>query len=92
MIDKIFTRLEAHIKEEERRDLPALETALKSAEVNDNSASLAKEFELTKKFVPTRSHPSAGEKPMFESAAGMLAAPVDKLRDMFKKFPKESAA
>jgi hypothetical protein len=44
-----------HIKEEESDDLPALEKAIATAE----SESLAKSFERTKAFVPSRSHPSA---------------------------------
>ncbi|KAK8091038.1 HHE domain-containing protein [Apiospora phragmitis] len=44
---------------------------------------------LSKHFVPTRSHPSAGEGPAVETVASLLATPMDKLADMFRKFPKE---
>lgn len=40
-------------------------------------------------FVPTRSHPSAPDRPPFETAMGLLAAPIDRLMDMFRKFPDE---
>jgi hypothetical protein len=38
-------------------------------------------------FTPTRSHPSAPNKPPFETVVGLMTAPIDKLRDMFTKFP-----
>jgi hypothetical protein len=77
--------LESHIDEEEKRDLPALEQALKSHA--QETESLATQFAKTKQFVPTRSHPSAGENPPFETVMGLMAAPIDKLADMFRKFP-----
>jgi hypothetical protein len=40
-------------------------------------------------FVPTQSHPSAPDKPPFETVAGLMAAPIDHLKDMFKKFPED---
>lgn len=76
--------LKEHIKDEEETDLPKLEAALDSGE----SAKLAKSFERTKMFAPTRSHPGAPNKPPFETAAGLLAAPLDKLIDAFNKFPQ----
>jgi len=85
-LNELWTVLAEHIKEEEERDLPALELALKSIE--GESEKMAKKFGLTKAFVPTRSHPSAGEKPYFESAMGMLAAPIDHIADIFRKFPE----
>lgn len=36
-----------------------------------------------------RAHPSAPNKPPFETLVGFLAAPVDKLLDAFAAFPKE---
>ena len=72
-----------HIKEEERDDLPALDGALNA----EDSASMAKNFGRTKAFVPSRSHPSAGENPLFEGPMGMLAAPIDHIADLFRKFP-----
>ena len=73
-----------HMKEEEGSDLPELEKALTA----DDSADLAKSFERTKMFVPSRSHPSAPNRPPFETLAGLLAAPIDKLGDLFRRFPK----
>jgi len=84
-LKSLMDDLAQHIKEEERDDLPALEKAL----ADGDSESLANSFERTKMFVPTRSHPSAPDRPPFETAMGMLAAPMDKLMDMFRKFPQK---
>jgi len=83
-INSIWAALEKHIEEEETRDLPKLEKAISDR----NSSQMAKSFERTKMFVPTRSHPSAPDKPPFETVAGLMAAPLDKLGDMFRRFPK----
>ena len=84
-LSSIWRLLSEHIKEEEREDLPALERHL----AQDASQSMAASFGRTKHFVPTHSHPSAPDVPPYETAVGMLATPVDKLMDMFKKFPNE---
>ena len=84
-LKEIWVPLTDHMKEEEQRDLPELEKALKDGE----SASLSEKFELTKDFVPTRSHPSAGEHPPFETVIALLNAPIDKISDAFRKFPLE---
>ncbi|KAK6837851.1 hypothetical protein PG987_006132 [Apiospora arundinis] len=88
-IKELWQALSQHIKEEEEKDLPELEQAILNAEGEGDSEKLAKTFQRTKYFVPTRSHPSAGENPAFESVMGLMAAPMDKLADIFRKFPKE---
>ncbi|KAI4634237.1 uncharacterized protein J4E87_001409 [Alternaria ethzedia] len=87
-LKKIWSLLSVHIAEEEGSDLPALEAALSSSENRGNSESLAKNFGRTKMFVPSRAHPSAGENPYFEGPMGMLAAPIDHIADIFRKFPE----
>lgn len=82
-IDSLWDTLSQHIKEEEQDDLPALEKAIEESE----SQSLSNSFQRTKHFVPTESHPSAPDRPPYETAAGLLATPMDKLKDLFKKFP-----
>ena len=52
--------LESHIKEEEAEDLPMLEKVLSKEE----SEATGDEFQKTKRFVPTRSHPNAPDKPV----------------------------
>ncbi len=89
-LKELWGVLSAHIEEEEQRDLPALESALKTA--TGESENMAKKFGQTKAFVPSRSHPSAGENPYFESAMGMLAAPIDHIANLFRKFPEEKTS
>lgn len=84
-IDSLWQALTQHILEEERDDLPSLEAAIEEAE----SGRLAASFARTKHFVPTQSHPGAPDRPPYETAAGLLAAPIDKLMDLFKKFPNQ---
>ncbi|KAG0295297.1 hypothetical protein BGZ96_012070 [Linnemannia gamsii] len=86
LLRTMWAGLAQHIKEEEETDLVQLEKALTAEE----SVDLAKQFQLTKNFVPTRSHPSAPNQPPFETVVGLLAAPIDKLRDLFARFPKDN--
>lgn len=86
-LEELWGKLGSHIQEEEHDDLPALEKALSSSENRGDSESLAKNFERAKALVPSRSHPSAGENPWFEGPMGMLAAPIDHIADVFRKFP-----
>lgn len=85
-ITDVMEHLREHIKSEETQDLPQLEKAIGF----ERSLNTAKSFERTKMFVPTRSHPNAPAKPPFETLAGLLAAPLDKLKDAFSKFPSDS--
>ncbi|KAJ9143774.1 HHE domain-containing protein [Pleurostoma richardsiae] len=85
VLDGLMKTLQGHIKDEEKHDLVALEGGIEGTQSED----LAKSFKRTKLFVPTQSHPSAPDKPPFETVAGLLSAPLDKLMDMFKKFPKD---
>ncbi|TQS32191.1 hypothetical protein Golomagni_07502 [Golovinomyces magnicellulatus] len=87
-LQEIWKSLKVHIKEEEERDLPAIEDALKTSK--GESESMANSFERTKAFVPTRSHPMAGEHPPFETAMALLTAPIDYVADVFRKFPREN--
>ncbi|KAF8953389.1 hypothetical protein BGZ52_011803 [Haplosporangium bisporale] len=84
-IKALWTDLSEHIKEEEEHDLKLLEKALEEAD----SEELLQSFNRAKMFAPTRSHPSAPDKPPFENVAGLLAAPIDHLRDLFNKFPNQ---
>jgi len=84
---KLVDDLLVHMQGEETNDLPKLEAAISRNE----SIALGKDFARTKNFVPTRSHPSVSDKGgIFETAAGLAAAPIDKLKDLFAKFPQES--
>ena len=84
----LWGSLSQHIKEEEEQDLVKLEANLD----NEVSKAMVSSFKRTKMFVPTRSHPSAPDKPPFETVAGLLAAPIDHIRDLFRKFPDQAAS
>lgn len=87
-LKELWAPLAEHIKEEERDDLPALEQAIAAQTTEQGvSSSLATKFGRTKAFVPSRSHPSAGEHPPFETVMGLLTAPMDHIADIFRKFP-----
>lgn len=84
----LWNDLESHIKEEENKDLPLLEKHTPEIE----SANLSTDFGRTKGFVPSRSHPnSPNTGGPFETAFGLMTAPVDRLGDLFRRFPKASA-
>ncbi|KAI5856329.1 hypothetical protein BZA05DRAFT_388120 [Tricharina praecox] len=89
-LKSLMATVKEHIIEEEEHDLPALEKALKAGATDGDSAGLAKSFVRTKMLVPTRSHPSAPDRPPWETVAGLMAAPIDKIRDIFARFPKEA--
>ncbi|KAG9250957.1 HHE domain-containing protein [Emericellopsis atlantica] len=89
-LKEIWEPLSKHIKEEEEHDLPALEEALQSHQ--DASSKMATSFGRTKMFVPSRSHPSAGEHPPFETVMGLLTAPFDHVADIFRKFPDQTVS
>ncbi|WBW71658.1 HHE domain cation binding protein [Schizosaccharomyces osmophilus] len=83
-IDALMANLQKHIEEEESQDFPQLESKL----LADESQEMAHSFQRTKMFVPTHSHPSAPNKPPFETIVGLLSAPLDKLQDLMKRWPQ----
>lgn len=85
-IKSLMDDLSKHIKDEEEDDLPKLEQHLSETD----SEKMSKSFGRTKMFVPSRSHPSAPDKPPFETVVGLLAAPIDHLADLFRKWPDTS--
>ncbi|KAE9405682.1 hypothetical protein BT96DRAFT_915894 [Gymnopus androsaceus JB14] len=85
LLKEVMAHLHKHNDSEEINDLPKLEQQLGQ----DGSQQAAAKFTRTKKFAPTRPHPSAPSKPPGETLAGFLALPMDKLKDMFAKFPTE---
>jgi len=86
ILKALMKDLTKHIKEEESEDLPKLEESLTTEESED----LATSFGRTKMFVPSRSHPSAPDKPPFETAIGLMTAPIDHLADLFRTWPHTS--
>jgi len=90
VLKDVMDHLRKHNNDEETIDLPRLESVIGA----EGSKQAANSFKRTKQFAPTRPHPSAPDKPPFETLAGFLAAPMDKLKDLFASFPsaEEKAA
>ncbi|KAG8771725.1 hypothetical protein FRC16_005859 [Serendipita sp. 398] len=84
-LKEVIDHLKPHNDSEEINDLPRLEQALGK----EASKEAAAAFSRTKKFVPTRAHPSAPNKPPYETLVGFLALPIDRLKDLFASFPTE---
>lgn len=85
LLEQLMHDLHTHIEHEKNEDMPRLESVLSTSESED----IAKQFMRTKQFVPTKSHPDAPtSSPVIEGLAGLLAAPVDKLRTMTDSFPE----
>ncbi|KAK9372450.1 uncharacterized protein V1513DRAFT_460581 [Lipomyces chichibuensis] len=85
ILNRIMSELNHHMTSEQEIQLPQIESVISAEE----SVNLAKRLSRTKHFVPTHSHPSAPNEPPFETAVALLTAPIDKIRDMFMKFPEE---
>ena len=93
-IQGIWATFSQHILDEEEKQLPALEDALqelRSRKGGRGNASvvLAKRFYRIRALAPSRSHPVAGERWPVESMFGVFAALVDRLGDVFRKFPDD---
>lgn len=85
LLEQVMSDLHKHNDGEEQDELPKLESVL----TEGDSRSAATSFGRTKMLVPTRPHPSAPDKPPFETVVGLLSAPLDKIMDMFSQFPSE---
>ncbi|TEB30763.1 HHE domain-containing protein [Coprinellus micaceus] len=83
LLRSVMDHLHEHNDSEETQDLPQLFQAIGA----DRAQAAALDFKRTKKFAPTHPHPAAPNKPPFETVAGLMAAPLDLLRDTFQKFP-----
>lgn len=87
LLEELMDNLHHHIEHEKNEDMPRTEKLLSREE----SQALALQFQRTKMFVPTRSHPSAPTSSWaFEGITALLAAPIDMLRDlMMNEYPDE---
>eukprot|EP01113_Clastostelium_recurvatum_P048467 TRINITY_DN8831_c0_g1_i3.p1 TRINITY_DN8831_c0_g1~~TRINITY_DN8831_c0_g1_i3.p1 ORF type:complete len:105 (-),score=34.25 TRINITY_DN8831_c0_g1_i3:4-318(-) len=84
LFKKLKEHLDHHHSDEETKDLPRLEEALGAEE----SKKLAIKFERYKKIAPTHPHPGMPDDGgLFQTAAALALAPIDKIRDWFETFP-----
>ncbi|KAJ5835388.1 hypothetical protein N7447_001414 [Penicillium robsamsonii] len=86
-VTTLMEGLAQHMQDEEANDLVILEESLNS----DDSEKLADSLNRTKIFVPSRSHSYDLNNPQYETAAGLLSAPLDHLQDLFRKWPEEES-
>ncbi|ORZ37826.1 hypothetical protein BCR44DRAFT_1388174 [Catenaria anguillulae PL171] len=82
LVERIMQELRAHAYEEEHRDLPMLRAKLG----DDKMIELGAKFAGAKNLVPTRPHPGAPIEPTATLVAGVVVAPVDKVRDLGREF------
>lgn len=87
LLERLMRDLHHHIEHEANEDMPRLEKILS----REKSEALARTFQRTKMITPTRSHPSAPNRPYFENFVAMLAAPIDRFKDMMRAFPEEES-
>ncbi|CAG8254398.1 unnamed protein product [Penicillium nalgiovense] len=84
-ITMMMEGLARHMQDEETNYLVILEESL----TFDESEKLAESLGRTKMFVPSRSHSYDLGNPHYETVADLLTAPLDHLRDLFRKWPEE---
>ncbi|KAJ5924553.1 hypothetical protein N7466_008740 [Penicillium verhagenii] len=82
-LEALAEDLRVHVRREEEEDLVLLEEALS----REDSEALAGSLDRMKRFLPSRAHPLTPSKPPFETAVGLLTAPVDMVGDLFRKWP-----
>ncbi|KAI0014801.1 HHE domain protein [Xylariomycetidae sp. FL0641] len=86
LFENLWAATKKHF-EDEARDVLKLEEQLGA----DETAKLSRSFERTEMLAPTRGHPSMPTNPPFATAAALLAAPLDKVANIFRKFPKNES-
>jgi hypothetical protein len=86
-ITMLMEGLARHMRDEEANDLVILEETL----TFDESEGLGESLDRTKMFVPSRSHPYDLDNLRFETVADLITAPLDRLQDLFRKWPEEES-
>jgi len=83
-MQQMLQELLGHMQTEEDIELPFV---MKNVPV-DKRISEGPAFQRMKAIGPTLPHPSFKERPqVLQAVVGLLTAPVDRLRDLFKEFP-----
>lgn len=85
LLERLMADLHEHVEHEKNEDMPRLEGLLPRAE----SEMWARKFQQTKKYVGTRPHLSEPREAPFQAFAALLAAPIDRLRDLMKTWPDQ---
>lgn len=83
-----FLKFEEHSIDEENNELPALVNSCEPQTL----LKLGRKFARVKAFVPTHPHPHAPQKPPLHTVAGLMTTPIDKTRDLFRKFTRSDSS
>jgi acetyl esterase/lipase len=86
-LGKLISLVRHHVDDEENEELPEF----RSKAGADRMAQLGREFLAAKRQAPTRPHPHAPDEGIAERIAGMLAKPLDMVRDMLSGKQKTMA-
>ncbi|CCG03767.1 alpha/beta hydrolase fold domain-containing protein [Blastococcus saxobsidens] len=86
-LSKLIGVVRHHVDDEESDELPEF----RSKAGPERMAELGKKFLAAKRMAPTRPHPNAPDEGIAERIAGMLAKPLDHVRDMLSGKQKEMA-
>jgi acetyl esterase len=86
-LSKLIGVVRHHVDDEENEELPEF----RSKAGAERMAELGKKFLAAKRMAPTRPHPHAPDEGIAERIAGMLAKPLDMVRDMLSGKQKEMA-
>jgi len=85
-LSQLYNKFQDTVRNMERDAISELESKTSLT----TSKELCIKYARTKHFAPTRSHPWAPDNSrLFESATALLTAPLDKLKDLFRRFPKD---
>jgi hemerythrin superfamily protein len=82
-VHQVMQNVTHHAKEEERDMLPKLRKALSRKELEH----LGEQMKLAKRVAPTRPHPKAPNEPPGNVVAGLVAGPLDRVRDTLTRRP-----
>ncbi|CAF1191237.1 unnamed protein product [Adineta steineri] len=82
--EELMANLLEHIQSEEENDLPKFERAI----TPEISASIAKQFELTKMLVPTQSHSDMQHKVPFKTVGEFMGASFEKIQHLLDEYSK----
>lgn len=81
LLAELMPSVRAHVAEEEGEIFPALAARMASEELDELGATLA----AAKEKAPTRPHPHAPQSSLGNRAARLVAAPLDKARDLVQR-------
>ncbi|MGY1858122.1 alpha/beta hydrolase fold domain-containing protein [Modestobacter sp. SYSU DS0290] len=86
-VGQLISVVRHHVDDEENEELPEFRAKAGAQRM----AELGEEFLTNKRMAPTRPHPHAPDEGIAEKIAGMLAKPLDHVRDMLSGRQKELA-